>query len=236
MSRPNALLVAARTSANLTQGTLAELANAQVERATGRPGAMDADYISKLERGVHTWPTRPPRPARRAPGAPPRAQRAARRVQVAQAQPGEHVDRLGRAGREAQGHAGQGDAARTHAVLRRARNLAERSRHDDDPAWIDLYGPAEFASHERRAALLLGDMAATEEAARAALALSDPVAFPRNHALYLTYLADVLVRRRELDEGATIARQATVAAAGLDSARVTRQLQAVTQRLAAAAC
>jgi transcriptional regulator with XRE-family HTH domain len=137
--------------------------------------------------------------------------------------------------REAQGHAGQGDDARAHAVLRRARNLAERPRHDDDPAWIDLYGPAEFASHERRVALLLGDMAATEEAARAALALNDAVVFPRNHALYLTYLADALVRRRELDEGAAIARQATVAAAGLDSARVTRQLQAVTQSLAAAA-
>lgn len=137
--------------------------------------------------------------------------------------------------REAQGHAGQGDAARARAVMRRARNLAERSRHDDDPAWIDLYGPAEFASHERRVALLLGDTAATEEAARTALALNDGIAFPRNHALYLTYLADALARRRKLDEGTAIARQATVAAAGLDSPRVTRQLQAVTHSLAAAA-
>jgi transcriptional regulator with XRE-family HTH domain len=137
--------------------------------------------------------------------------------------------------REAQGHAGQGDSARAHAVLRRARNLAERPRHNDDPAWIDLYGPAEFADHERRVALLLGDTAATEEAARTALALNDAVAFPRNHALYLTYLADALVRRRELDEGAAVARQAMVAIAGLDSARATRQLHTVTQRLAAAA-
>jgi hypothetical protein len=40
----------------LTQEGLAELANAQVENDTGKPGAMDADYVSKLERGVHTWP------------------------------------------------------------------------------------------------------------------------------------------------------------------------------------
>ncbi|WP_253766865.1 XRE family transcriptional regulator [Goodfellowiella coeruleoviolacea] len=42
----------------MTQEGLAELANAQVERNTGTPGAMDADYISKLERGLHTWPNK----------------------------------------------------------------------------------------------------------------------------------------------------------------------------------
>lgn len=55
---PNYLLRAAREAAQLTQGQLAERANAQVERATGKPGAMDADYIGKLERGVHRWPNR----------------------------------------------------------------------------------------------------------------------------------------------------------------------------------
>ena len=53
---PNDLLRAAREVAGLTQGQLAERANTQVEQATGTPGAMDADYISKLERGVHRWP------------------------------------------------------------------------------------------------------------------------------------------------------------------------------------
>ncbi|MGI8308555.1 helix-turn-helix domain-containing protein [Saccharopolyspora hattusasensis] len=53
---PNHRLTAARGALGLTQEGLAELANAQVERDTGKPGAMDADYISKLERGVHTWP------------------------------------------------------------------------------------------------------------------------------------------------------------------------------------
>jgi transcriptional regulator with XRE-family HTH domain len=55
---PNRQLTAARAAARLTQEALAALANAQVERDTGKPGAMDADHISKLERGIHTWPGR----------------------------------------------------------------------------------------------------------------------------------------------------------------------------------
>jgi transcriptional regulator with XRE-family HTH domain len=55
-SVPNDRLAAARAAARLTQEALAELANAQVEQATGRAGAMDADYVSKLERGIHRWP------------------------------------------------------------------------------------------------------------------------------------------------------------------------------------
>ncbi|MFD2417649.1 helix-turn-helix domain-containing protein [Amycolatopsis pigmentata] len=63
---PNRRLMAARVAAGLTQGTVAELANAQVERDTGKPGAMDADYVSKLERGVYRWPGKHYRRALRA--------------------------------------------------------------------------------------------------------------------------------------------------------------------------
>ncbi|MGH3917197.1 MAG: helix-turn-helix domain-containing protein [Pseudonocardiaceae bacterium] len=61
----NDLLRAAREVAVLTQGQLAELANIQVEQETGKPGAMDADYLSKLERGIHRWPNRDYRAALR---------------------------------------------------------------------------------------------------------------------------------------------------------------------------
>jgi hypothetical protein len=37
---------------------LADLVNARVEAATDRPGALDANYIGKLERGVISWPGR----------------------------------------------------------------------------------------------------------------------------------------------------------------------------------
>lgn len=134
--------------------------------------------------------------------------------------------------REALGHAIAGDATSAHAALRRARGLIDQP-HDDDPSWIALAGPANFASHECRVALALNDFAAAEGAARTALALNDPAVFPRNHALYLIRLADTLVQRREIDEAGAIAHQATVAVAGLDSVRVTETLQAVTQKLAA---
>jgi transcriptional regulator with XRE-family HTH domain len=63
---PNNRLLAARLAAGLTQEQLAELANRHVERDSGRPGAMVADYISKLERGIHTWPCKHYRRALRA--------------------------------------------------------------------------------------------------------------------------------------------------------------------------
>ncbi len=49
----------------MTQGQLAELANTRVEQVTGKPGAMDADYIGKLERGIHRWPNQQYRAALR---------------------------------------------------------------------------------------------------------------------------------------------------------------------------
>ncbi|MDQ3405362.1 MAG: hypothetical protein M3548_18555, partial [Actinomycetota bacterium] len=55
---PNGVLRAAREAASMTHGYLAALANTEVERATGTAGAMDADYIGKLERGIHRWPNR----------------------------------------------------------------------------------------------------------------------------------------------------------------------------------
>lgn len=134
--------------------------------------------------------------------------------------------------REAVGHAGQGNARSAHASLRRARNQADQARHDDDPSWLDFYGPAIFASNETRVAQILGDTKAAESAARAALALNDPVAYSRNHALYLIRLAEVLVEQREIDDAVAVARQATVAAATVDSARINRAIRDTAQNLA----
>ena len=134
--------------------------------------------------------------------------------------------------REALGHAGTGDAAGAVAALRRARSLAERPRHDDDPIWLAFYGPADFASHERRVALALNDLATAEDRARTALALTDPIGYPRNHAQYLVRLADDLVQRRQIDEAVAIAKRATTAFAAMESPRVTHALHAVIQSLA----
>jgi transcriptional regulator with XRE-family HTH domain len=56
--RPNDRLRTAREAAGLTQEQLAELANVEVNCLTESHGGMDADYISRLERGIHTWPNK----------------------------------------------------------------------------------------------------------------------------------------------------------------------------------
>jgi tetratricopeptide (TPR) repeat protein len=134
------------------------------------------------------------------------------------------------AAREALGHAGAGDSTSAHTALRRARAHVE-TRRDDDPLWLDFWALDDLASHEHRVALMLGDTAAAEEAARIALARGDPVAYPRNHALDLVNLADVLAQLGEVDESAAVATRAAVAAADLESGRVTRELRDVAGRL-----
>jgi transcriptional regulator with XRE-family HTH domain len=62
-TEPNLRLAEARHAARLTQEKLAELGNAEYERITGHIGGMDGEYISKLERGLHTWPHKPYRQA-----------------------------------------------------------------------------------------------------------------------------------------------------------------------------
>jgi hypothetical protein len=133
--------------------------------------------------------------------------------------------------REALGHAGAGDSPSARARLRRARGLADQPRHDDDPRWMDYYGMADFACFEHRVALMLGDDAGAEDAARTALALSDPVAYPRDYALDLVNLAAVLAQRRKIDESAAVASKAAGVAVSLDSGRVTRELRGVARRL-----
>jgi tetratricopeptide (TPR) repeat protein len=134
--------------------------------------------------------------------------------------------------REAIGHARAGDRTNAHAAIARASRLADHERHDDDPAWLAFYDSADFASHEHRVALALGDYVAAEDAARSALALGDPVDYPRNHALDLTNLAYVLVQRREIDEGVAVATRAAVAASDLDSGRINQGLHTLAKKLA----
>jgi transcriptional regulator with XRE-family HTH domain len=134
------------------------------------------------------------------------------------------------AAREALGHAQHRDAASTHAALSRARAHAETS-HTDDPIWLAFYGPSDFARHEYHAALTLGDTAAAEDAARTALSLGDPVAYPRNHALDLVNLAAALAQLGEVDQSAAVATQAVGVVADVDSGRVMRGLRDVVGRL-----
>lgn len=63
---PNSKLSRVRRSQGWTHEQVATRVADHVEMATGRRPAMDADHVSKLERGVHTWPNKEYRAAFRA--------------------------------------------------------------------------------------------------------------------------------------------------------------------------
>lgn len=133
--------------------------------------------------------------------------------------------------REALGHARVRDTVSTLRALRRADVELGRGRADDDPLWLDFYGEADLHWHRMLAALDRQDLAEAEHAIRAALAAVG-ASFPRNHALYLTDLADVLIARGQLDEGVSVASRAVSRASDLGSRRVDREVDGVRRRLA----
>ncbi|MGQ0773639.1 MAG: hypothetical protein ACT4NY_04330 [Pseudonocardiales bacterium] len=55
-ARPNRAFQLARRTRVLTQAQVAEMVAEAVERATGRRCGIDADYVSKVERGEISWP------------------------------------------------------------------------------------------------------------------------------------------------------------------------------------
>lgn len=64
--RRNDRLRGRRLAAGWTEGQVAEQVRQRVEDVTDRAAALDADYVSKLERGLITWPNREYRDAFRA--------------------------------------------------------------------------------------------------------------------------------------------------------------------------
>ncbi|MGQ0776249.1 MAG: hypothetical protein ACT4NY_17785 [Pseudonocardiales bacterium] len=55
-ARPNRAFQLARRTRVLTQAQVAEMVAEVVEGATGRRCGIDADYVSKVERGEISWP------------------------------------------------------------------------------------------------------------------------------------------------------------------------------------
>ncbi|MBV9143744.1 MAG: helix-turn-helix domain-containing protein [Pseudonocardiales bacterium] len=129
------------------------------------------------------------------------------------------------AAREAVGHALTGDRSAATNALGQAHQWLERGRAGDEPFWLDFWGPADLASHERRVALVTRQSKAAEVAARAALASADAVSFPRNRILYAADLGSVLIQRGQLDEAISVTTEAIQAVHAVQgSARVVDEL------------
>lgn len=127
------------------------------------------------------------------------------------------------AAREALGHAVLGDRVGSDRLLARSAQLLDRGPGSDDPTWIGFWGPADLACHRSKAALMLGDWASAERAARTASATIRPAGLTRNAALYRVRLGYILARRRALDEAIATVRP-LVTAAQLTSIRVRTEL------------
>ncbi len=108
------------------------------------------------------------------------------------------------AAREAIGHALSGDRAAAVSSVAEARRWLDQGRRGDEPFWLNFWGPADLASHEKRVGLITRDGRAAETAARAALTNVDPEVFPRNHTLYTIGLGSVLTQLGQLDEAIAV--------------------------------
>jgi transcriptional regulator with XRE-family HTH domain len=129
------------------------------------------------------------------------------------------------AGREALGHALAGDRRAAASALGQAHQWLDRGRRGDEPFWLDFWGPADLAAHERRVALAARQGKAAEVAARTALATVDATAFPRNRTSYTASLGSVLAQRGQLDEAISVTTEAIQAVhAGHGSGRIITRL------------
>ncbi|MBV9139922.1 MAG: helix-turn-helix domain-containing protein [Pseudonocardiales bacterium] len=129
------------------------------------------------------------------------------------------------AAREAVGHAKIGDRRAAAAALGQAHQWLGRGRRGDEPFWLDFWGPADLAAHEKSVALATRQGKAAEVAARTALASVDATAFPRNYTSYTASLGLVLAQRSQLDEAISVTTEAIQAVhAGHGSGRIVTRL------------
>jgi predicted negative regulator of RcsB-dependent stress response len=138
------------------------------------------------------------------------------------------------AAREAMGHAALGNDAASASALGRAQRLLDRGRPDNEPRWLHFWGPGDLAIHEMHAARLSGRMPAAERAAQEAVASVDPIAAPRNHAIYVAHLGNSLARVGKYEEAVAVSRQALSSTVRKGSQRVTAELRETARLLAGA--
>lgn len=129
------------------------------------------------------------------------------------------------AARESMGHAALGNSAEAAAALNRAHRLLDRGHIEDEPRWLQFWGPGDLAIHEMHSARLSGQMQTAEKAAQEAVASVDPVATPRNYGLYVSYLGSALARVGKYEEAVAMSRQALSSTARKGSQRVTAELR-----------
>ncbi len=131
---------------------------------------------------------------------------------------------------EARGHALLGDGRAFSTVAGLALDAMERSRPEEDPAWIAHFDRAYLADELAHCHRDLGQSESAAGRAEEALALH-PRTRTRRRAIDLLLLADAQVRQREVEQGCHTAGEAVVLLSGLRSDRGVEYLDDFRRRL-----
>ncbi|MGH3416352.1 MAG: hypothetical protein ACRDVE_19770 [Actinocrinis sp.] len=129
---------------------------------------------------------------------------------------------------EAHGHALDGDPRACATALTGASRALDRSRPDNEPAWLGYFDAAYLAAKSGRSLLDAGDPVHAADCMRASLEMAG--GYSRGRAFNLALLAGSLLDAGQVDEGCQTARQALDAAQGVASARVSGELGSLAVR------
>lgn len=129
---------------------------------------------------------------------------------------------------EAHGHALSADPRACALALVDAHQALDRAQPGGEPVWLGYFDGAYLAAKTGRALLDCGDPAQAAVSMRASLEMAG--GFTRGRAFNLALLAGALLDSGQVDEGATVGRQALEAADGVESARVNGELASLAAR------
>lgn len=100
--------------------------------------------------------------------------------------------------------------------------------------WLEFWGPSDLAIHSMHMAKLLGDAPSAERSAREAFEAADPLAMPRNHAIYAVHLGSALAQVGKYDESIEVSRKVLSSNMADGSYRVRAELRETARTLIAA--
>lgn len=123
--------------------------------------------------------------------------------------------------RQAFGYARTGDAVRAASLLVEAERLLDGCDQDEDePTWLQFWGPADLQCHAARSFIALGQFKPAQTAARNAITMCDQSIYPRNHAIYSTVLASALARDGQVDKAISASTSVIAKASTFGSRRI----------------
>jgi transcriptional regulator with XRE-family HTH domain len=134
--------------------------------------------------------------------------------------------------RQAIGYARIGDKdAAVKAMAAAERSLGAGTPEDNEPTWLNFWGPADLSCHQARTFLALGKPAEAERFAALALDACDEAVYPRNHTIYAAVRATALLQDRRVDDAISAATPVVARVSTLGSRRIVAETQSLVSLL-----